>query len=546
MEIDRPSGAARRNGAKSDELDAIRAAREALSRDHLAPPRLRDSREAMRVLLTTREGAMVSRTRAICHLKSLVVNSHQALRDQLRRLATDALDTKCARSRTSPSQSAEYRATIMALRATARRILTLEAEANDHETELEALVRQEAPELLAQRGLSTPYLAGPPLRQLKAVLEHQDRIPPARRAQKFPLAISLRASIWSSLSATMRLSGVFSFGQLLEALGVVGLEAAVLVAPPVIGLVGDLEVLSDLGDVFAFDQEPIGLLNLRTTWSGVCLRFFTAMILLPPLPGHQESHLRWSDFRGSAMPARSWGRALTSRSLWRTRAGVQSWSPSLSRPLPRRDLEPLFGPPPEAPRSRAVSSPTLRSASLSLRSSGVQRLGLQAFYAAGQELVAPCLEAVGLDGQLTTQLVEALTPEQANDRVALLCAPTTALPSRAWMSPLTSQSPFRTSLLSGVQMESGAVEEQYIKNGQASPAARPPLAWFSPDLGLSIPCLWQADWRGVTPASVSECPGCLNRKCIRSLVLRSLVRRFDWAGHWFESQDDVKFAQGTS
>lgn len=84
VEIDRPSRASRRSGAKSDQLDAVRAAREALARDHLAQPRQRGSREAMRVLLTTREGAMVSRTRAICHLKSLVVNSHQALRDQLR------------------------------------------------------------------------------------------------------------------------------------------------------------------------------------------------------------------------------------------------------------------------------------------------------------------------------------------------------------------------------------------------------------------------------------------------------------------------------
>ena len=37
--IDRPTRPARRNGAKSDELDAIRAAREALTREHLAQPR---------------------------------------------------------------------------------------------------------------------------------------------------------------------------------------------------------------------------------------------------------------------------------------------------------------------------------------------------------------------------------------------------------------------------------------------------------------------------------------------------------------------------
>jgi transposase len=39
VELDRPKRAARRHGAKSDPLDATRAAREALGRDHLAQPR---------------------------------------------------------------------------------------------------------------------------------------------------------------------------------------------------------------------------------------------------------------------------------------------------------------------------------------------------------------------------------------------------------------------------------------------------------------------------------------------------------------------------
>ena len=39
VEIDRPARPARRDGAKSDDLDAVRAAREALSREHLAAPR---------------------------------------------------------------------------------------------------------------------------------------------------------------------------------------------------------------------------------------------------------------------------------------------------------------------------------------------------------------------------------------------------------------------------------------------------------------------------------------------------------------------------
>jgi len=44
-----PSGPRGRSGAKSDPLDAIRAGREALSREQLACPRQRGQREALRV-----------------------------------------------------------------------------------------------------------------------------------------------------------------------------------------------------------------------------------------------------------------------------------------------------------------------------------------------------------------------------------------------------------------------------------------------------------------------------------------------------------------
>ncbi|GLP81006.1 hypothetical protein TUM20984_24260 [Mycobacterium antarcticum] len=137
VEIDRPARPARRDGAKSDDLDAVRAAREALAREHLAAPRARGDREAMRVLLTTREGAIVARTKAIGQLKALIVNAPQALRDQLRRGTTDEQLNRCARLRTLPSHSVEHRATVRAIRATARRALMLEAEAAEHETELE-------------------------------------------------------------------------------------------------------------------------------------------------------------------------------------------------------------------------------------------------------------------------------------------------------------------------------------------------------------------------------------------------------------------------
>jgi transposase len=153
IEIDRPKRSARRNGAKSDDLDAARAAREALSREHLAQPRQRGWREAMRVLLTTREGAILARTKALTHLKSLLVCAPSSLRDQLRRHSTTELVTRCSRLRSLPSQTTEHRATIIALRATARRALALEGEAADLESQLELLLADIAPDLLHEPGI---------------------------------------------------------------------------------------------------------------------------------------------------------------------------------------------------------------------------------------------------------------------------------------------------------------------------------------------------------------------------------------------------------
>jgi transposase len=54
VEVARPKRPPRRTGAKSDALDAVRAAREALTQDHPLAPRRRGDREALRVLLATR------------------------------------------------------------------------------------------------------------------------------------------------------------------------------------------------------------------------------------------------------------------------------------------------------------------------------------------------------------------------------------------------------------------------------------------------------------------------------------------------------------
>jgi transposase len=195
VEIDRPARPARRNGAKSDELDAARAAREALSREHLAQPRRRGDREAIRVLLTTRHGAVVARTRAICHLKALLVTAPEQLRHHFRNKTTDQQLTRCARLRTSASQGPEHRCTIIALRSTARRALALEAEANDLETGIEQLVAQVAPELLCEPGVGAISAA-----QILCSFSHPGRL----RSEAAFAALAGAAPIPASSGQTVR------------------------------------------------------------------------------------------------------------------------------------------------------------------------------------------------------------------------------------------------------------------------------------------------------------------------------------------------------
>ncbi|MGW6215802.1 transposase [Streptomyces sp. NPDC055109] len=128
-------------------LDAIRPAKDTLSTEHLIQPRLRGEREALRVLLATRQGAVLSSTAAINQLKALIVSAPDDLRAKLRNLKRPAQVTYCAQVRDRPADL-EHRMTARALRSTAQRIQALQAEAKDLEKEILSLVTGVAPELL--------------------------------------------------------------------------------------------------------------------------------------------------------------------------------------------------------------------------------------------------------------------------------------------------------------------------------------------------------------------------------------------------------------
>jgi transposase len=154
IEIDRPTRAPRgKVGAKSDAIDALRAAREALSREAFATPRQRGLREAMRALQTTREGITKARTKSLNQLHALVVAAPEELRGTLRPFSTNELVRRCARLRVSANRDLEWRTYVDLLRRTALRVLALETEAEAYQKQISQLTQRMAPELCVEAGV---------------------------------------------------------------------------------------------------------------------------------------------------------------------------------------------------------------------------------------------------------------------------------------------------------------------------------------------------------------------------------------------------------
>jgi transposase len=153
VELDRPKRATRRHGAKSDSLDAIRAAREALGRDQLAQPRAAGHRAALSVRLAARRSAVQAAADAQRQLHALVVAAPDTLRSRLRDLATPRLVSTYGRLRLQTAWDTETTATVTSLRALARRIRLLDAEVAEPTRAITVLVRAWHPELLSRCGV---------------------------------------------------------------------------------------------------------------------------------------------------------------------------------------------------------------------------------------------------------------------------------------------------------------------------------------------------------------------------------------------------------
>ena len=154
VELDRPVRPARRAGAKSDVIDAERAARDALSRVRLAAPKTGPERAGLQMLLTARRAAVAAATDAQRQLRALVITAPEVVRARFRGQTTREMLVTAARLRPHPHVGeVEVFTALSVLRALARRVSALESEAIAHERAILAIVRSWRPDLLELTGV---------------------------------------------------------------------------------------------------------------------------------------------------------------------------------------------------------------------------------------------------------------------------------------------------------------------------------------------------------------------------------------------------------
>jgi transposase len=171
LEVGRSPRSERRLRGKDDQLDAVRAARAALTSEPLPRPRSGERREALRLLLVARRSAVDVRREALVQLRTVIVTAPERLREELRGLPVQRLLERCSRLRRSTTATPDEVAARLVLRTLARRIEAARVEADELEREILAHVRGLAPRLLEEPGVG-PIVAA----QLLVAWSHRGRV----------------------------------------------------------------------------------------------------------------------------------------------------------------------------------------------------------------------------------------------------------------------------------------------------------------------------------------------------------------------------------
>lgn len=160
VEVDRPNRQARRQQGKSDSLDAVEAARAALSGRATGRAKSRDGTiEAIRALLVAKRSATRMRTKSLTQMRHLVYSAPDQLSGALKGRSIRELVATAAALRPERSPEPVTAATKAALSSLAHRIQALDAELMRLGTLLSPLVEAAAPELLELLGVGVDTAA---------------------------------------------------------------------------------------------------------------------------------------------------------------------------------------------------------------------------------------------------------------------------------------------------------------------------------------------------------------------------------------------------
>jgi transposase len=154
VEVDRPNRQHRRKVGKSDDTDAISAARAALSGSASVTPKRRDGRvEEIRVLLVARRSAREQRIQTLNQLRHLVFTAPEPIRARFKDRYKTGLVTDVAKLRPRKDSDPISYTTQVTMRGLARRIRHLDAEMKMIDTRLRQLITDTAPSLLELHGV---------------------------------------------------------------------------------------------------------------------------------------------------------------------------------------------------------------------------------------------------------------------------------------------------------------------------------------------------------------------------------------------------------
>ncbi len=154
VEVDRQNRQARHRFGKSDPIDALAAARAALSGTATVTPKRRDGPvEQMRVLVVARRSARRQRIQALNQIRQLVITGPDEIRTRFKDRYKNGLVSEAARMRPRKGNDPVAYTTNIVIRNLARRVEDLNDEIDSIDAALGELIVDVAPSLLGLYGV---------------------------------------------------------------------------------------------------------------------------------------------------------------------------------------------------------------------------------------------------------------------------------------------------------------------------------------------------------------------------------------------------------